>query len=83
VTDVVVAPYPELLSVQFCTNAENFMLLSPSEQFLLFFKLSSCTRRASDIITPLTRVAFVYKCKDKGEVKEADLYSAFIEVPYT
>ena len=43
VTDVVVAPYPELLSVQFCTNAENFMLLSPSEQFLLFSQLSSCT----------------------------------------
>ena len=42
-TDVVVAPYPELLSVQFCTDAENFMLLSPSEQFLLFSQLSSCT----------------------------------------
>jgi len=42
-TDVIVALYPELLCFQFCTNAENFMLLSPSEQFLLFSQLSSCT----------------------------------------
>jgi len=42
-TDVVIAPYPELLCVQFCINAYNFMLLSPSEQFLLFSQLSNCT----------------------------------------